>query len=270
MDCQRKLEELLLDLSRDDVNVEQSEKAVFRYTDAFCILYAEEGFRHHYSGVSRCLYGETTPQTEEDFRKIFRRADRLVINLGTLKEYVERHSRAHYADSTATICRKYGKLYDHVDLEYSRLLLLESPYRSFDQLAGDIDGVKKEADALGESIASANERLSSSQKDYIAILAIFAAVIMAFSGGFNFIASSLDSIARTDVAKLSCIVALVGLALINLLYVLLRFVWGIVRKEGDRKGIPRTAVVVIVANVLLTAVFLLCFVVSEGLVGSFL
>ena len=122
--------------------------------------------------------------------------------------------------------------------------------------------MERVARKLSKSVNRTNEKLSSSQKDYIAILAIFAAVIMAFSGGFGFISGSFSELASADLAKLSCLVALVGMVLVDLLYVLLRFVWGVIRKEDDSVRIPRTSAIIIVANIILLTVFLFSFAVS--------
>ena len=89
-------------------------------------------------------------------------------------------------------------------------------------------------------------------------------MIMAFSGGFGFISGSFGELASADLAKLSCLVALVGTVLVDLLYVLLRFVWGVIRKENDSARIPHTSAIIVVANVVLMMVFLFSFAVSMG------
>ena len=45
-------------------------------------------------------------------------------------------------------------------------------------------------------------------------------------------------------------------------HVLLRFVWGVIRKEDDSVRIPRTSAIIIVANIILLTVFLFSFAVS--------
>ena len=217
---QQQLIVLTLKLSENDTDISQSEQEILQCAESFCKIYDDPSFRHRYSDISRCLYGDTTPQTEQDFKDISRRADRLVTNLGSLKEAVRDASACYPEDVAESIRLKFGKLYDHVSLEYFRLLLFESPYHSFESLAGEIDNVERVARKLSKSVNRTNEKLSSSQKDYIAILAIFAAVIMAFSGGFGFISGSFSELASADLAKLSCLVALVGMVLVDLLYVL--------------------------------------------------
>lgn len=261
---QQQLIDIVLKLSENNKDISQSEDEVVKYAELFCGIYDNPAFRHRYSDISRCLYGDTTPQTEQDFKDISRRADRLVMNLGSLKEPVAAASARYPVDVAEAIRLKFNKLYDHVSLEYFRLLLFESPYHSFESLAGDIDDMKELAHELGDSVDGTNEKLASSQKDYIAILAIFAAVIMAFSGGFGFISGSFGELASADLAKLSCLVALVGTVLVDLLYVLLRFVWGVIRKENDSARIPHTSAIIVVANVVLMMVFLFSFAVSMG------
>lgn len=254
-------------LSQDDTIVGSSQELVNEYCAQFCELYKNEEFRHQYSGISRKIYGSTAPQSEDDLSHVFRRADRLVTNLGTLQDYIEGYSRRYFVSDAQSIVGKFGKLYDHVNLEHSRLLLLESPYHAFDSIQGELGELGKTASGLedtvhllGQNAERIDAQLRTSQKDYIAILAIFAAVIMAFSGGFGFLSSSLGALTKVDLLKLVCAVSAVGLVLVDLLYVLLRFVWGIIRQDKLPSGIPNTTAVLVVCNVLL---FFLC-------IGSFL
>ena len=67
-------------------------------------------------------------------------------------------------------------------------------------------------------------KLDKAQQETITILGIFSAVVLAFMGGMSFSSSVLESMYLSNVYKVSFICLLIGLVLVNLIYVLFTFI----------------------------------------------
>ena len=70
------------------------------------------------------------------------------------------------------------------------------------------------------------ERLEKTRMEYIAVLGVFAAVVLAFNGGVGFSTSSLSALGiDSGIRALVFQTALVGFVLINTICILLVFIW---------------------------------------------
>ena len=103
------------------------------------------------------------------------------------------------------------KLYDHfqlnlIQLEYARIAsdkaIAESIVDEKDKLHEDVKGI---------------------QKEYITILGIFAAILLAFVGSFTFSTSVLNNVGKVSTGKLLFIALIIGLVFILLLAILINF-----------------------------------------------
>ena len=103
------------------------------------------------------------------------------------------------------------KLYDHFQLN---LIQLENAKAASDK-------------AIAESIVEEKEKLHQEvkgiEKEYITILGIFAAIMLAFVGSFTFSTSVLENIAKTDVYSIALIALIIGLVFLILITVLIDF-----------------------------------------------
>lgn len=72
------------------------------------------------------------------------------------------------------------------------------------------------------------------QTQYISILGIFAAIVLAFTGGMTFSASVLNNIHHASVYKLIIIACVVGLIFIFMMWLLMDFIRSI-HGQSDRK-----------------------------------
>ena len=221
--------------------------------------YSDSEFRHRYSGITRCIYsGDNNlgPQSYTELQAVSRQANRLILNLSAVREIVVSDSDS-YNHKNFLPCLE--KLYDHVYLEYTRLNTLDSPYSNIEELTSQAKALTESSKKVQTKTTKLAKKVKGSQKDYIAILAIFSAVIMAFAGGLNFIAGSFSAIGSIDLKSLLCIVSIIGLVLIDVFYVLIAFVWGIIRMDSDNKSIPTSLPIVIIANSLMILLFVITF-----------
>ena len=90
------------------------------------------------------------------------------------------------------------------------------------------------AEAIEESKKDLCREVREIQKEYITILGIFAAIILAFVGSFTFSTSVLNNVATADVFTLLVISLVVGLVFVILVTVLIDFLREI-NHENDGK-----------------------------------
>lgn len=73
--------------------------------------------------------------------------------------------------------------------------------------------------------------MDNSQKEYIAILGIFAAVVLAFTGGIAFSTSVFNNIAQASFYRTIAMALIIGLVLMNVLFGLFYYINSLVDKN---------------------------------------
>ena len=127
------------------------------------------------------------------------------------------------------------KLYDHINLEIARMNYVDNITReiqnSTSKLNQNIKEIKDTSDSITKEIEDTKQeakklrsKLDKAQQETITILGIFSAVVLAFMGGMSFSSSVLESMYLSNVYKVSFICLLIGLVLVNLIYVLFTFI----------------------------------------------
>ena len=238
------------------------------YAKFFSDLYSDESFRHRYSGIYQAIVddpsSESVPPIVERCTCLSENLHQIwtvwVLGIGGSSEVLSAlpHEK-----------KQFSKLLDHVDLEARRLAIETSilvrqqmiaeeiiihaknisenaaeTERSAAEVEKSADEVKKSAAEAKKSAAEAKEsaakaestaedaleRSKSLQKETIAILGVFAAIVLAFNGAVGFSASSIEAVAmQPSMRNITLIVLLVGFVLFNALAILMTFVWMIVR-----------------------------------------
>lgn len=88
---------------------------------------------------------------------------------------------------------------------------------------------------FANSIAKAKETLQNQikgvEKEYISILGIFASIVLAFVGGITFSTSVLQNISAVSVFRLLLVIDFLAFVLINVIYILVRFIFTINEKN---------------------------------------
>lgn len=120
------------------------------------------------------------------------------------------------------------KLYDHFQLNLTQI---ESANNI--TVAGIAKSFEKESEEL-------NRKVKGIEKEYITILGIFAAIMLAFVGTFTFSTSVLNNIGKADVFTLVIVAVVIGVVFISLVSVLLDFLREIndklpLKENGNRK-----------------------------------
>ena len=79
------------------------------------------------------------------------------------------------------------------------------------------------AKTIGEEKASLHREVKAVEKEYITILGIFAAIMLAFVGAFTFSTSVLNNVTNTNAYKLAIIALIIGLIFVTLITILIEF-----------------------------------------------
>lgn len=214
---------------------------------------SEKPFRHFYSDIFSVL---TVIRKNTDLGDI----NVLGQNLSMIRE---KYTPGINLDSTGKkidISDSIRKLYDHVSLDIARITYSEEGDRKTSGEAAILD-VQSRINVIELKIEEAmnvqntlSEELGKQQREYIAILGIFASIVLTFIGGIVFSTSVLQNIGAVSVYRLAAIVLLVGMVLSNMLYGLFYYVNHLIY---NNKKISAT--LIILANCLMLLMLALVF-----------
>ena len=94
--------------------------------------------------------------------------------------------------------------------------------------AGILNNVKNLlAIGIEEAKDDWKKQIKDTEKEYISILGIFAAVVLTFVGGITFSTSVLQSISAVSAFRLLLVVDFLAFVLINVIYILVKFIFTI-------------------------------------------
>lgn len=244
------LNEVLRELSKSqDVLKERKDRAnFFRRLESIYYRCEEDNFRHFYSDIFSTL-------TLIDGDSSIGSLDILAQNMQAVKDgYVVQNEDEN--GRLIDISKEIIKLYDHTNLDIARinytktmtndtLSELSKNKRLSDLIDKKVQESEEKFENLSQEIVSEAQRMSkemrekqeSMQKEYVTILGIFAAIILAFTGGMVFSSSVLENIAKPSVFRISLISFIIGMVFFNLIWVLIDFIRDINEKPGKRKWV---------------------------------
>lgn len=216
----------------------------------------EKQFRHFYSDIFSVL---TQIQQNPD------RGDINILgqNLDVIRKGYQPRNKSLDGTRIIDISDSIRKLYDHVNLDIARISYSDAADRkisgesSLENLQAEIRSVQSELkdnyNATKKNMAEVEEKLENSQKEYIAILGIFAAVVLAFTGGIAFSTSVLNNIAKVSVYRTIAVSLVIGLVLLNIVFGLFYYINSLVNKE--KKITPLIVSDVMILMLLVATVF---------------
>ena len=194
------------------------------------------------SKVDRILYSEVSSfiiALDESGRGTFS------TNIEKLLMYVLDETNGVQEDSRK-ICIK---IYDHFQLNLTQI-----------ESSATITQIQI-AKAIGEEKASLHGEVKEIEKEYITILGIFAAIMLAFVGSFTFSTSVLNNVTNTNIYKLAIISLVIGLVFIVLITILIEFLKEInekvsIGKDGNRRmnSVSKMAIFLISAMIIITII----------------
>lgn len=221
--------QILLELSADQEILKEPKKRSSFYLRLEELYYApdnEKRFRHFYSDIFSAL---TQINDGDDQGSI----DVLGQNMNILLcGYQAKNSDDE--GKLIDISDQIRKLYDHISLDIARIKYSEkgdvevSGQESIEKIRSQINDDESKIITLQDSVKEATVKADKMQKEYVSILAIFAAVIGVFFSGVGFSTSVLSNIDKSSIYRILLGVTILGMFLFNLLALLLGFIREIV------------------------------------------
>ena len=217
---------LLQELAKADSFLEDSSERSNFYRKFEHIYYIsnQERFRHFYSDIFSLLVEINT-----DTSLVKGDIDVLGENLS----FLVRGYKAMNLDNSGNlidISESLWKLYDHVSLDIARIRYSNreddrlSQELKFAVVSKKLDESQNKIDELTNETTTLKESLSRAQLDYIAILGIFASVVLAFVGGLAFSTSVLQNIASASIYRLILVSAIIGAVFIAVIHLMFYYV----------------------------------------------
>ena len=164
----------------------------------------------------------------------------LADNLEELTEFVRDPKNGYDIRTFMAV----NKLSDHIGLETQRDRDFHLIYKSVldardearDQasvLSDEVDKAHREIDKARKEVKKARKEAINSKMELVAILSIFSAIVIAFSGGLNFLGGTISSSGTADIYDTAASVIMCGIMLFNIIAFLMYMVLAIVRLHED-------------------------------------
>jgi hypothetical protein len=212
----------------------------------------EDGFRHYYSDIFAQLFEIRSDESSSNGS-----TNILLDNLRFLNE----HYKAINTDKNGKIIdvgKSINKLYDHVNLELARMAYSEiGDYQLSEQgmtlndLSEKVSNLQKDADDIHRS-------LDKAQADYIAILGIFASVVLTFVGGMAFSTSVLENIKGVSIYRLLIVALVIGIVFVTVIFFMFYFVGVLARQKlFNLKTCIPLGIVYLIFGILTSIVFIM-------------
>lgn len=107
------------------------------------------------------------------------------------------------------------------------------------------------ANSIEEAKENLQKQIKGVEKEYITILGIFASIVLAFIGGITFSTSVLQNISGISVFRLLLIVDFLAFVLINVIYILVKFIFTINEKDAKLFNIKMLNIACIVIAIII-------------------
>lgn len=248
------LEEILFELSKPNaLSKNENNKEIFhrKLEKIYWNGKDNENFRHMYSDIFAII---TAIDSDEEIGS----TEILSENMKIIREsYKPLKSNS---GESIDISKSLDKLYDHVNLDCSRLSYSKKIENNSLTRLKEIEGVVKESTEKMDKLNKEVGKIDGMQKEYISILGIFSAVILAFTGGMTFSVSVLENINKASIYRISLITLIIGLVFYNLVFILLEFIRKINNfNSGKWKWSYIVFNVIIIIGIIFTITFYVCF-----------
>lgn len=235
---------ILFDLAKSQELLENKYDRVSMFKRLESLYRPEFGkeFRHYYSDIFSVL-SQIHNNSEMGNLDILGQNLQLIMMGYQAKNYKN--------NTLIDISDSIKKLYDHVNLDISRINYWDAVHRheSGEQEITDLHGkitaftlnmeiaqnkqkalenaqhlTDQQLNETKKEYAAIEHKLDNSQKEYITILGIFASVVLAFTGGIAFSTSVLNNIAQASIYRTILISLIIGLVLINVIFAVFYYI----------------------------------------------
>ncbi len=236
----QELKKILKELAFSEVELKDDNKLESIYSRLENMYWNDEnsennGFRHFYSDIFSTL-------SEIKTNPALGNIDVVGSNLSLIRERYNAKNKDKN-EKLIDVSENIKKLFDHVNLDIARLnyqdsrLLQREIVDEFNKKTSEantkIENLEENINNISNEVENAKSEMKSLQREYITILGIFAAIVMAFTGGLAFSTSVLQFMDTASIYRIVLVVdmlAVVLLAVINMLV-------GFIAKINNQKEI---------------------------------
>lgn len=261
------LQQLLMELSSSQDVLKEPKDRVHYFVTLESIYYNaySDNFRHYYSDIFACL---TMIENDSDIGSL----DVLTQNMAAIKNGYKPKNMDENGE-LIDISREITKLYDHVNLDISRinytnrvagqaLSELARTQCIISTLKDKLDEAERIREESNKELHNESENLKNEinnsqkkmQNEYITIFGIFASIVLAFTGGMTFSSSVLENIDKSSIYRIILVICLLGIVLFNVIWMLIKFLCDINGKVTYRKRYVIIVDVALIACILLSIV----------------
>lgn len=187
------------------------ENEIRRTALEFKELYSPD-FRHNYSDFFPVIL-----KVDSDSKYTI---DYLTNNLESLREYVEKdfiEGKNEFYD----MHRNFDKLCDHLNLEISRVTYYSKTEQQTSDLSKRMQEINTNMEASTKKLTIATKKAESIQTELITVLSIFAAIVISFAGGLNFLGNTISGASNTYICKMILLLLICGFILFNTIFMLM-------------------------------------------------
>ena len=157
--------------------------------------------------------------------------EKIEFNLYDIKDLVSENEENYNKSS-----EKIEKIVECIFMEINRVNDSNRLNNDLKQLERILKEARNQEDEIEQKMQIHAKKIEKMQGDFISILSIFSAVIIAFFGGINLLGNTLTAIDSTNKYRLIFICALTGMVLFNVIYMLL---YSIARLTNKSIGVSR-------------------------------
>ena len=248
-----KFKNLLLKLSSSQTELHSTKEKKKIYLELESIYVGNnESFRHFYSDILSVISIIDKQIDLEDFEVLSQNMD--IIRKGYHPMNKDNNGKI------INIEKQINKLYDHINLEISRLNYSKQVEVGTQMQLDNVSDALAEIERNVEHMEDAVEKADDIQKQYITILGIFASIVLAFTGGIAFSTSVLQNIAKASIYRISLISIILAFALTNLIYVLTRFIMEITKKQDEKILYPKYMIVLNIVYGIFVLIIIFCWI----------
>lgn len=210
------------------------------------------------------LYDYAVENNKEYLKNLFKLKDHIFLEIGRI-DYIDsvdesiRNAKSELHQEIEEALSKVRSIDDQINSLESTSNELDKKYSSFikkiDNTNGQVDNLKVRLKEVDKDIDQSRDKIKSYQQESIAILGIFASIVLAFTGGLAFSSSVLQNFNKGTIYRVSFVILLIGFVLINILYALFHYIDRLVNEKKNRRIKPlfitNIAFIIMMAGVLI-------------------
>lgn len=212
---QEKLTKCIYGLSERLLDEEGGE--IKQIADKLALIYSDD-FRHSYSDFFPVVLKifETDNTYSQDY---------LLDNLQKIRDLLETdysEGKNQYKD----VFSQFVKLCEHLNLQVSQLIYFSSTEEKVNDANMNLENATKNLNKANDALEEANKKANSMQTELIAVLSIFAAIVITFSGGLELLGNAVTAVCSdaVNIYRLTLICLIVGFVFFNTVFLMMYLV----------------------------------------------